>query len=497
MNRQRTVTATIIVLVILLLISAVIINSFNTPPDNIAFGEISVNNIYAGTPVEITCSITHSKNIINYWYSTNNSGRWGNSSIFQVSDTLVNANYSQIWISSPVTVGVRVYATDSGGITQYVEKFFTLEMTGSVIAKNFDSQGAFWRSWQQKTFYAEGLFWAFYGNGSYELYSTSADGINWSPSRPADDTIINVGSQGCAIWYDGINTVYNILTNNGQANIYYKSGVLMDNGVVIWSDLKKIPTDTNVPCYPTIALTTTGDVWVSADMFNYNSGDSFPQVWRLNKNGAIFDGFPYQLTPTVAYETQFQTTLSPLAEGKMLVLYTSHTIAAVQVWDGLKWLAEAKVSTPFGGESTGTWNRGIVSYGDEAYVAYLQAVTNCIAVQKYTYSTNSFGPEQIISSSRVAYTVPMLSCDFNNGDIYCVWFEGDVNTAAYYSKIDTDLWSKPALFVNDTSSYWVSPYAASLSIQIYSNKLPLVYVEGVSSDNHPLAIKFVYIDIFN
>lgn len=374
--------------------------------------------------------------------------------------------------------------------------------TGYTISFDFNASGVFWKPYQQKIFNAQGLWWAFYSNGSYEVMSTSVDGANWTKPVVAD-TIEGgtLTSSDVSVWNQG-SYVYNIVSPWSNS-LWFKRGILNSNGTVTWGNETDILNGAYI-IHPYVIVDSNGDPWVSyAEQMS--NGTMYPYVVRDSMNDGSWvtaSGFPYCLSSVSATSLggsmDYGVMLQPLTDGAVYTFYVStqrsNGFGQTQVWDGTSWLPAVNTTAVIGGEWSGSWEWDAVALDDSVNLIYLQNGTCYIAYEKYTFATNSYGPEEVVwSKSEEPFTCPMVSVDPATGDVYAVWWDtnqvgplmhfGD-NPWSWYSVLHDGVWSSAQIFVNDSlglgSVAMVSGYSGSLSAYVYNNRLGMIYVNGTS-----------------
>jgi hypothetical protein len=87
--------------------------------------------------------------------------------------------------------------------------------------------------YQGHVFYAQGLYWVFYSNGTRYVYRTSPDGFSWGSAVSIRPQIWSGG--GFSVWYDKpSNAIYYAVATNAQ-NFSYRYGTLTSSGTINWS----------------------------------------------------------------------------------------------------------------------------------------------------------------------------------------------------------------------------------------------------------------------
>jgi hypothetical protein len=332
------------------------------------------------------------------------------------------------------------------------------------------AQFPFWAT----AFYAEGLYWVFYENGSYEFYSTSPDGINWQQPVLADSASGIVNCDYYDVYYNGAGTVYNVISPNQSPYILYKIGTLNANGIITWGTETQMTTS--------IAG---GGAAVSVDSNGYPwiiDADGIIKDAYNNGSWAIANGFPYPISNGASTWGTFSTRMCPLTNGKMAVycdVNSPTTYGWMTVWTGTTWTTDANTTAFIGGESSGLWSSDAISENntDAVLLVYHQSSTNAFACEVYNYTTNTFGAELVFGPVTIAFTIPLLAIDPVTGNIFCVYtnYAPQPPVVAYYQIYANNAWSSPEIFVDDTNDYSIS-YAVGLSCTAYQGELCLLYI---------------------
>lgn len=87
--------------------------------------------------------------------------------------------------------------------------------------------------YQRKTFYANGLFWVFYSDGSNLVYRTSSDGSSWSAA-----TTVRTGCDYgyyFSVWFDWTYVHYTCGRGRTGEALFYRRGTPDAEGTITWS----------------------------------------------------------------------------------------------------------------------------------------------------------------------------------------------------------------------------------------------------------------------
>lgn len=145
---------------------------------------------------------------------------------------------------------------------------------------------------QRKTFYADGLFWSFFVDSNDHIaYTNSVNGSIWQASQ---ETTANASSGRQFSVYNGNSSQVYIAVANGLATGYYFSGLLLNNGTILWSQFSYFTGMTNEGMSdPSIAVDQGNNVWISvySSDTNYTNAVGFMNYttghYLFFKNGNI------------------------------------------------------------------------------------------------------------------------------------------------------------------------------------------------------------------
>lgn len=113
----------------------------------------------------------------------------------------------------------------------------------------------------RRTFYADGLYWAFYGGISYK---TSADGVSWS-NATSISLYPAYSISGYGVWWQGgnVHIAYSSPTAVVDDTVFYRMGATNSSGEITWAaDWQLIPTG-NYMGWATIAVDTGGYPYIT------------------------------------------------------------------------------------------------------------------------------------------------------------------------------------------------------------------------------------------
>jgi hypothetical protein len=179
-------------------------------------------------------------------------------------------------------------------------------------------------SGQNKLVYAQGLWWAFYSDGTNIAYETSPDGSVWSSPTTVSSSSDSTKGYDFSIWTSG-STIYYVLTAyDKSASFLWRYGTLQSSGTISWTISETTVSTTNtVYSYDSMATDSSGNVWVA---LNTNDGtNTHVEVWRYS--AAVWSKVD-DISPLTIDEMAI---LTPLSTGVALVYGEGSVTAQVKV----------------------------------------------------------------------------------------------------------------------------------------------------------------------
>jgi hypothetical protein len=339
---------------------------------------------------------------------------------------------------------------------------------------------------QRKSFYANGLFWVFYCDGTNIVYSTSTDGVIWTTP-----TAIRSATYGYhfSVWFDGTYLHY---AHAAYSSIHYRRGTPNSNGTITWSAAEQtVSTTYNGAYYPAVSVDSNGYVWIGYADYQSSTGYTYPYVTRSgNKDGTwgtTPSGFPYQLSTTS--NSGWRVSIIPLTAGKMLAVYAypGSTVKA-QVWNGSAWGTEvATTSVIYQG-----YYHSAVAQGDDVHLVFLKSTGYDIIYTKYTYSSNSFGSETTLVAGATSTSAPVISINPSTNDLYVFWAGYPTSNHIYYRKYtaSTGTWETTVDWIAETETLTGNDRLTCF-YKAYDSKIGLMYMTKTAS---PYNVKFLCIN---
>jgi len=280
--------------------------------------------------------------------------------------------------------------------------------TSSTVGTSTTSS-VFKYSFQRHGFYANGLFWIFYSDGTNLVYRTTRDGGSWSAARTIRSS--NLGYLD-PIWFDGKHAHRVHTCDTTGFTVTYQRGTPNSDSSITWSPLQIIlpAGGTYYPAF--ITVDTGGYPWI---IYRRSDGSgTYPFVIKSSTNDGTWvnaTGFPQQLSTTSA---DWSVEIVPLRVRKVLAIYALGGIAIrARVWNGSAWGREtATTSSPRSGIY-----QSAVAEGDTVHLVFLESKSHDIIHTRYAYSNNSWNTGSTVAHSASPASSPQLSMNLVNGSL--------------------------------------------------------------------------------
>jgi hypothetical protein len=362
----------------------------------------------------------------------------------------------------------------------------------STVGTSTSNSATYW-SFQRKSFYANGMFWVFYSDGTNMVYYTSLDGSTWTVGGSSPVRASYYGFQ-FSIWFDGTYLHYAYAYSGA---IYYRRGTPNSDGTITWSAGEQtVSTTYNMAYYPMISVDSNGYVWIGYR--EYTGTYYYPYVIKSGNNDGTWGtppaGFPYQLSTTSS--GFWRVSIIPLTAGKMLAVY-AYDSAGVRAkrWNGSSWGAEKATTSAirYG------YYHSAVAQGDDVHLVFLKWATYDILYVKYTYSTDSFGSETTLQAGATSTSAPVISIDTATNDLYVFAATKTTGTPSgwtanhiYYIKYtaSSGTWGSWVDWIDESTEVLYQADTLTCFYQAYGSKIGLVYMTKTAS---PYNVKFDFL----
>lgn len=336
------------------------------------------------------------------------------------------------------------------------------------------SVGATQVPFQRRTFYTNGRFWVFYGDGTNTGWRSSTDGTTWSSF-----TAIGAGLQGrrIAIYWDGtyVNYERSIPTND---YIYYRRGVPNSDGTITWDAERTVATGT-VKDYGSVAKDSNGYPWVA---YSYYVASYTPRIRQATALDGSAWGTDTELDATGG-------TIGPAAlqlpSGKMYAIWCYYTPAEGsrelrgKLYNGSSWGVLATIDTNV--KSYANWSA--VVYGSTVYLVYTKGTTNNVVFRSWTEAGGWTSETTLESTDKDANTSVVIA--INNDDLYVFW---TYSTTIYLKRRLSGAWQTKESFVTDESNIVAGTLASSFKTD--ESKIGVVWTAGAAS---PYNVRFDFL----
>lgn len=366
-------------------------------------------------------------------------------------------------------VGLRFMASVGGKGVATLPNILDL----SFPSTSTDSNVTYWSGIGRKVFYANGLFWVFYSDGTNMIYQTSEDGVTWS----AATTIRTCDTgQNFSVWFDGTYLHYAataVQTYNGP--IVYRRGIPNSDGTITWSAAEQTARqDANIAFKRIIiAVDSAGFPWIG--MYSLQkaplTAGSFADVTKSSTNDGTWvtdSGFPYQ--PDTTKNKRDIMILIPLTLQKMYIIYVwtggpaSNPING-RLWSGGAWSDQ---ETPTTRQS---WYASIsaVGYRDIVHIVFDEYTTgNAYHLQR----TEDGWSETSLGISGYGAAGFSLTVQKETGYLWLFYI---VSNEILYGKYVTS-WLLAVVLQSRTATE--SPFSVNSYYQVYGDKLGVVWTES-------------------
>jgi len=310
---------------------------------------------------------------------------------------------------------------------------------------------------QRKLFQADGLYWAFYSNGTSMVYTYSGDGQSWAAPtavRPQDNGV------HFATWYDsGSNTLYYVSDDGSTSGFWYRWGAPESNGSISWAIPEGFVTAGQNAAGPYI-YGKGSTVWVSL----LTDSGAYVEVW-LYSAGAWTRA---DLISTIAGSGSI---IVPLSTG-VAVLYCDgyETIGRTgPVWitittdSGAHWSSPVKSQSQYIGFAA-------VSVGSSIYVAGEDGSSD-IRFFAFNAKTLTFTPEVVLASG---FQNNVISTD--GASTLVIAYGTDGGSIGWVVSHDLGTaWSAPET-LNPSGTNYVGPPTAPYLVS--GNQYYLAWIQG-------------------
>jgi len=465
------------------------------PTPSISVSDMSVNTTTAGKPCNFSALFTaQNSNLSSYIFGTNNTGVWANDTAISFDEGKTQALASIVKsINSTIGTVVQwyIWANNTAGnwTSTGIQSFVTSGNLSTIATLTTYGYAAVEYACQRKTFYANGRFWIFYYDGARSAgYSTSIDGFSWTPFTPFTSRECGAGWR-LAVAFNGTYLHYVFSTGVNGDPLYYRCGLPNADGTITWLDVEQNVTigesDTG-HLWPAIAIDSEGRPWVAYARKNATENSRYAYVTTsLTPNGTWITapGFPHRLSST--NYTGINVMIVPLTNQKMLAIVSCGGWQIESyLWNGSSWSEKQTTSSAITSDGIIECGLSAVNQGDDVHLVFIKDSTHDLIYTKYSYATNSWGPETIVQPAVNSETSPVLSIDATTNKLYCFWAGSPVANCIYYKVYNGSAWnfegSNPWIAESSLAGYYQYDGLSGF-YQSYNNLIGLAYTNGIDS----------------
>jgi hypothetical protein len=346
---------------------------------------------------------------------------------------------------------------------------------------------------ETNSYYASGLFWNWYMNGTNLTYSCSVDGINFvnqTAVRPCNTA--DCYGADFSVYYNRTYVSYAYSDRSTIAKpIYYRRGIPNSNCSITWSTAEQtaVSAISNVYLrYPHVAVDDQGRPWI-AYLYVATGPNTYVYVTKSSTNDgtwATASGFPYE--PTTVSDNGWIISIIPLTGGKVLIAWCSGgTVLSLQSYNGSAW--RGGVSSPSKCSNGAVYD--LVAEGDNAHVVFATSTPD-IRYLNYTYSTNSVSSETVLINGGITTsTIPFLTYN-GTGTLYMFYstISNQVGTINYTTKSQANIWSDRTFWFTLNNLTGTDLYISSY-YQNYNNYIGLTAMQNYTPSKFNITFNFL------
>jgi len=465
------------------------------PTPSISVSDMSINTTIAAKPCNFSAVFTaQNSNLSHYIFGTNNTGAWINDTAVSFGEGKTQALASIIKALNS-TIGTviqwQIWANNTAGnwTTTGIQSFTTSGNQSTIATLTTYGYAAVEYACQRKTFYANGRFWVFYFNGTLytpPVYSSSTDGVSWTSP-------LTLTSQHCtagwtfSIAFDGtyLHYVFSIETQGNP--LYYRKGIPNANGTITWLTAEQnitVAESNTRHLWPSIAIDSEGRPWIAYARLNSTEKSRYAYVTTTSTSNGTWitrAGFPHQLSST--NYTGINVMILPLTNQKMLAIISCGGWQIESyLWNGSSWSEKQTTTSAITSDGIIECGLSAVNQGDDVHLVFIKDSTHDLVYTKYSYASNSWGPETIVQPTVNSETSPVLSIDSATNMLYCFWAGAPTADCIYYKVYNGAAWSfvegsNPWIIERNLAGYYRYDGLSGF-YKSYNNLLGLAYTNG-------------------
>ena len=336
---------------------------------------------------------------------------------------------------------------------------------------------------QRKGFYAAGLFWAFYTDGTNAVYEHSHDGTTWAEGA----TSIGAATFGAhfSIWFDGTYVHYARANNN---DLFYRRGTPENDGTITWSAAEQTAYDgngTDKYTNPCITVDTNGYAWIGA--LYYDGSDATPYALKNDENDGTW-ALDFATELSAVHNFGWYIAVVPLTGGKVYAIYCIPGNLPLGKLYNAGWGGEENDLADFNISQAFTFSA--VADGDNVHFVYNRGSTNQIRHNERVWGVGWDAADVLVQDAVPSLTTPALSADPSTGDLYCFWALTDDHV--YYRQYTGAAWQARVDWIDETVDDIQDDRLVSSFYMDYGGYIGLLYVTKLGS---PFNVRFAFLDV--
>lgn len=320
-------------------------------------------------------------------------------------------------------------------------------------------------SWERASFYAKGLYWAFWENtGTCEgqsgclYYAASSDGLSWNTPVNVGVHItredFSVATNSTHVFYARFNeTVF--FSNTCNHALLFRAGTL--GSLITWQSEQVVkPGDsTHEWLNPDLKLDTNNQAWIGfSDDDNSACGGTGVQVPAVvQSQGTGYSAWSPETVLTTAHNRSWAVDLAALPDGRMYAIYWLQSSLTAdlhgRIYNGT-WQPDEQVSPAADILDTDAF---VFSSGSKVYAVWLDTTTRNLSFNARTpFSSGSgtWGSAVRIARSECCsnsafYPVPWTAgYDSSSSSVHIYWYNYTQNRIDLYSGL-ANTWIGPSI----------------------------------------------------
>ncbi len=289
-------------------------------------------------------------------------------------------------------------------------------------------------SFERKVIYFQGLWWAFYSDGSNIGYSTSPDGSIWSAETIVTSSTDSTDGFNFNIWVSGSTIYYVLGAPEHSTSFLWRYGTLQSSGAISWTISETSVTTTNkVDSVNSIVTDSSGNVWVA---LNSNDGtNAHIEVWKYSSGSWTKED---DISPLASDITPL---LVPVSNGVALIYGEGGITSKVNVittTTGASWSTAVSPVSDYA-----LFYSSVTAIGNTLYFAGLASSsagvsTGTVNFWSFAYGASSTSAETQLQSTSSSWVV---SISEDPSDTLIVFYGSGTTLSTTYSTNFGGAWS--------------------------------------------------------